>query len=93
MPTGPLADRSGAIASAAAAQDVAAANPNRRYLLVQNASSGDLWVDLGADAVLDSPSIVLGPRDALVFESGLIPTDRVSVRGATAGQKFTAKEG
>ena len=90
---GALTDRSGTIAAGGAAQQVAAANVNRKYLLIQNLSAADLWVNFGAAAVASQPSVRLAPGAALVMRGDYVDTQAVSVVGATAGQAFTAKEG
>lgn len=90
---GGFKDGSGSIAVAATAQDVFSANSGRNYLLIQNVSTADLWVNYGVTAVADQPSIKLEAGASIVFECGFIPTGRVSITGATLGQKFVAKEG
>lgn len=90
-----LVDRSGAITTGGAAQDAAAANSGRQYLLIQNIDAAEaLWVNLGATAaVATAGSITLAAGASLVFESGPCATGRVSVVAATTGHKFTVKEG
>ncbi len=92
---GLLTNRSGTVAAGGAAQQAAPANPERRYLLVQNptASPDTLWVRFGATATAASPSIELPPGATLVFEAEFVPTDSVSVIAATPGTPFTAWEG
>jgi hypothetical protein len=43
-PVGALTDRSGTITSGGTAQQICAANATRKYLLIQNTSSVDMWV-------------------------------------------------
>lgn len=98
---GTLTDRSGSIAAGDAAQDLAAANPNRRYLLIQNVSDTVLWVNFGTTAVKDQPSYHLkacgtaadGTGGVLEFNGPFCPTGVVSIIGASTGKKFVAKEG
>lgn len=98
---GPLTDRSGTITTGGAAQQLAAANTARRYLLIQNLSTGVLWVNLTGTAAVGQPSIALkacavandGTGGAIVFEGSFIPTGAVSILGATTGQAYSAREG
>lgn len=93
--TGTLSDRSGSITAGGTSQQVAAANEGRFYLLIQNISSGDLWVNLGVAAVQDSPSLKLLAGSSVEFSSsgtGYVPEDAIHIIGATTGQKFVAKE-
>lgn len=89
---GTLTDRSGTIAAGDTAQQLAAANGTRRYLLIQNASGGDLWVDFTTTAVKDQPSIKLAAGASLIMDGSFVTTEIVSIIGATTGQAFTAKE-
>ena len=90
---GTLTNHSGTITTGGTAQQVVAANANRNYLLLQNQSTGDLWFDLGVDAVQSQPSLKLVAGDSVVWEDNYIPTSSVSIIGATTGQAFAAKEG
>jgi hypothetical protein len=86
-------DRSGTLGAASVAQQIMAANLSRRYLLVQNVSSGSLWINFNANANLNQPSILLAADGgSFVMEGSAIVTDSVSVIGATLGQAYTAKE-
>ena len=89
---GPLTDRSGTITAGGAAQQVAAANTSRKYLLIQNLSGADLWVNFGTAAVASQPSLRLPPGWSLVMRD-YVDTQAVSVVGAATGQAYTAKEG
>lgn len=90
---GVFTDRSGTITLGGAAQQIAAANTDRRYLLVQNVSTTeDLWMAVGATAVMAQPSILLGPRQPFSMEDGAIETSSVSVIAATTGHPYTMKE-
>ena len=99
---GPMAslsnDNSGTIAAGGTSQGVFVANPSRRYLMIQNLSSGTLWVGLGAAAVQGAGSIALAgaasaPGGSVTFEGPWVPSDAIYVVGATTGQAYTAKEG
>lgn len=98
---GSFTDRSGTVTSGGTAQQVAAANSTRRYLVILNLSTTVLWVNFGVTAVADQPSIPLaaatsdGGADGggIVFESSFVPSGLVSLIGATTGKKFVCKEG
>lgn len=96
MPGSPvgLTDRSGTITSGGTAQTLAAQNFGRIYLLIQNVSAGDLWVNFGTTAVANQPSIKLVSGASLEYgaSSGAVPMQSVSIIGATTAQAFTAKE-
>lgn len=90
---GGLIDHSGSITTGGTAQALAPQNFGRHYFLFQNLSTGDLYVNFGANGNIGSGSIKVVAGDDLAFETQFIPTDSVSVIGATAGQAFTCKEG
>jgi hypothetical protein len=91
---GALTDKSGTITTGGTAQQLAAANPTRRYLLVQNLdSSNPLWINFTTTAVQTQPSIRIGVGGSFVMEAGFISTELVSVVGAVTGHAWTAKEG
>lgn len=93
MHRGHFKDASGSIAAGGTAQTALAENRDRDYLLVQNVSSGDLFVDFdGTAAVADQPSVKIAAGAAFVWETRFVPTGAVSIIGATTGQKFTIKE-
>lgn len=92
---GNLVDRSGTIATGATAQQLAAANPARIYLLVENISAGDLWVNFGVTAVQAQPSVRLIPGASAEYSpagTGWVPATTISIIGATTAQAFVAKE-
>jgi hypothetical protein len=91
--TGDLVNRSGSIIAGSVAQQVAAAVAQRRYIIIQNVSAGDLWIDFGVAAVEDQPSIRLSAGATFVMEGSYICGQSISIIGAAPGQKFTAKEG
>lgn len=92
---GTATDRSGTVTAGGTAQDAAAANTARRYLLIVNPKSSTtrLWFNLGTTAVQASPSIALDPGDSFVQEGMYVDTGRVSIIGPTTGAAFTVKEG
>ena len=75
------------------AQDLMDANIGRRYLFIQNISTGDLWINFGVTAVADQPSIKIPAGASFVMEGTVVFGDLISIIGATTGQKFVAKEG
>ena len=87
-----LTDRSGQIAVGGTAQVVTLINRDRRYLLIQNTSAGDLWVNFTATAVVASPSIRIPTGLSLTFENSFVTSEQLSIIGATTAQTFTAKE-
>lgn len=97
IPSGSLNDGSADITLGGTAEDVFARNDGRQYLLIQNHSDTDMWVNFGTDAVADQPSIkVYANGGSLEFgagHTGVVPTARVSIICATTGKPFTAKEG
>jgi len=90
---GALTDGSGSLAAGSVSQQIFAANATRKYLTVQNISSIDLYVNIGAVATIDSNSIKLLPNGSVTFENNFIPTSNVTIIGSTLGAKFIAKEG
>lgn len=89
---GTLADCSGSIATANTSQQAAAANPTRHYLLVQNNTAADLWLNFAVAAVTGQPSMKLASGALLTFNR-VVPTDALAIVGATAGTAYTCKEG
>jgi ABC-type multidrug transport system fused ATPase/permease subunit len=82
--------RSGAITTGGTAQDLAPANASRKSLTGQNISAGDLWINenggtAAADGT-DSWKVIAGAS----FK--ISTNEKVSIIGATTGQKFTATE-
>jgi hypothetical protein len=98
MPRSTWTDRSGTITAGGTAQQIMAAPAeadDREYLVIQNVSSGDLWVNFGVVAVQSQPSIKLIPGASLELSyagNGYCPSQFVSIIGATTGQAFVAKE-
>jgi hypothetical protein len=94
---GTLTDHSGTITAGGTSQQVCAANPNRRYLILQNLASEDLYFNFSNAAVIGQPSFRLGAKgtadDSFVMEAGYVSTEAVYIIGATTGDAFVAKEG
>lgn len=88
-----LTDRSGTITSGGTAQTVMAANPTRSFLLVQNVSDTNMWINFDATAAATQPSILLAPSGGAILCDAKVPLGSVSIICATTGKAFTAKEG
>ena len=85
-------DRSGTITTGGVDQTLMLANASRKYILIQNVSTGDLWFNFTIPAVLNQPSIRLSSNDSFVMESSVVSSQEVHIIGATTGQQFVAKE-
>lgn len=90
---GTLTNGSGSITTGGTSQQIFASKSDRRYLLIQNISTENLWFNFGTAAVQDQPSIKLLPNASFVMESNFVDTQAVNIIGATTGSKFVAKEG
>jgi len=91
---GNLTDGSGTITTGGTAQTIFALNASRKYLYVQNQSTGNLWINFGTNAVQGQPSILITPNGAsFVMEASFLSGQSVTIIGATTGQAFTAKQG
>jgi hypothetical protein len=84
-------DRSGTVAAAGAAQQIAAKNVGRRGFMIQNLSDAALWFDTLAAAVAGAPSFRLAPGAIYETPAHAVPVGAISVCG-TAGQSFSARE-
>lgn len=90
-----LTNRSGTITAGGTAQNAAAANTSRKYLLVRApmTNTEPLWFSLVGTATTASPSIRLDPGDTFVMEGVTVASNAVSVIAATTGTAFTCWEG
>ena len=84
-------DRSGTITAGGTSQQVAAANASRRYLVFQNHSDTDMWLNFGVAAVASQPSVKLSANGG-AYEPLVAPLGTINVIGATTGKAFTCKE-
>ena len=91
--SGALTARSGTITLGGTAQQLAAANASRKYLIIQNLSSGDLWFNFAITAVQSQPSKRLEPFAVFVMEGSFVSNQAISIIGATTSQAFAADEG
>lgn len=85
-------DRSGAIGSGGAAQQLAPANPARRGFFVQNLSADDLWISSVGTAAGGQPALRVSPGQLYESPAHGVPVAAVSVWGAATGQPFAARE-
>jgi hypothetical protein len=91
---GTLTDRSGTVTAGGTSQELAPAVATRQYLLIQNISAGDLWINFGVAAVTTQPSIKIPPGGSGEWSkggTGYVPVAAVNVIGATTGQAWAAK--
>lgn len=90
---GTLTDGSSDITAGGTSEQVFASNTSRVYLLVQNVSDTDMWVNFGTAAVQDQPSILLkAGGGAFSAEGNFVPSGSVNIICATTGKPYTAKE-
>lgn len=89
---GQITDRSGTITLGATAQELMAANSQRRGYWVQNLSAGDLYISSIGTAVATQPSLRIPSGALYEAPSSNVPTDAVSIYGATTSQAFSARE-
>jgi hypothetical protein len=89
-----LTDRSGTITLGGTAQTLMPKNVARTYWIIQNQSSGDLWVnDVGGTAAATQPSIWIPAGATYTADLGGVSSLAISIFGATTGQAFMAREG
>lgn len=92
-PVASVANRSGTITTGGTAQVLCSANPTRRGLVLQNNSTGDLWINRnGGTAILGQPSLCIPSGSYYETPVGGNTLEAVSIIGATTGQEFTAEE-
>ncbi len=87
-----LVDRSGTIATGGTQQTLMAANSSRRGAAIQNNSTGDLWINSLANAVIGQPSIKIAPGLLWEYSAVGVPLTAISIIGATTSQAFSARE-
>lgn len=88
---GTLTDRSGTATTTSAT--LAAANANRKYIFIQNVSTGDIWINFTTAATNASPSIRIDASGVFVMEGSFISTEAINIRSNTSTRPFVAKEG
>jgi hypothetical protein len=81
------------ITAGGTAQDLFAANTSRKGWWIQNISVGDLWIrDDGAAAAADTPSFKLAAGGYFECPANGASGTKISIFGATTGQKFAARQ-
>jgi hypothetical protein len=89
-------DRSGTITAGGTAQQIMAVNANRKGFYIQNVSNSNLYISAtgtASNVVTAGSGSLLIPPNAL-YESPFygIPTNLISIFGATTGQAYVARE-
>jgi len=90
---GALTNRSGTITAGGSDQQIAASNSSRHFFFFQNVSDTDMWINFGAVANADQPSILVKPNGSMRIDGSFLPSGAVHVFCATTGKSFTCKEG
>lgn len=90
--SGTLTNISGAITTGGTAQQIAAANANRKGYWIQNLSANDLWINTIGVATLASPSFKLVAGGYYESPIGGAGNGAISIIGATATQSFSGRE-
>jgi hypothetical protein len=83
---------SGTITSGGTAQQLAAANTNRRGWYIRNNSAGSLWVSDMTTAVQSQPSLEIKAGELYESVNGGTSLNALSIIGATTGQAWTGRE-
>lgn len=88
------ADGSGTITTGGTSQVIFAANPNRRYLEIQNVSDETMYINFGSAASASSASYMIAANGgAYINASNYCPTTTITIISATTGKRFVAKQG
>jgi hypothetical protein len=91
--TGTLTDNSGTTsATPSTSAQIMAANPTRKYLLIQNVSANTLWINFTTAATTTQPSIELLPGGSLVQETGFVSTEAINGICTVASSAYVAKQ-
>jgi hypothetical protein len=91
---GAVVDGSSTITLGGTSQQVFPANASRKYLLIQNQSSGSLYINFTSNAATTGNSVLIAANGGYVEYSGnFIPTEKITIIGATTSQAFLAKQG
>jgi hypothetical protein len=91
---GSFLDHSGLITQALTSQRVVAANLDRKYILFENVSDTDMWINFGTDANLAQPSMLIkASGGSFTMETGFICTDQLNVICSVVSKGFICKEG
>lgn len=87
-----MTDASGTLAAATTSQLAVAALATRQFLLIQNVSVADLWINEAVAAVIAQPSIKLAAGEKLIFDGTFCPTGAINIIGGTIGQAYVVKQ-
>ena len=93
---GPVTDKSGSThATPGTSTLLAAANPSRKYLFIQNLdAAATLHINFTSDAhITNAGSIKIGPGLYFAMDGSYICSESINVAASSASVKFTAKEG
>ena len=85
-------NRGGTIATGGTAQQAMAANAARRGFVIQNQSSGDLYISGLGTATLDQNSLKIAAGGYYETPPHHVSTGAISIIGATTGQAFYGRE-
>lgn len=88
-----LQDASGTITTASSSQQILIANTNRKYLLFQNLSDTDMYINFNAAATLgNAGSIwVAAYGGSIEYENLTCPSDTLNVICSASGKAYTCK--
>lgn len=89
--SGALTDVSGTIAAGGTSQVLQAAQITRKYIMIQNLSSGNLYLNFTSAATTGEGSYELLPNGVFTMEGNFVSNEAINIIGATTGQAFTAK--
>lgn len=90
---GVLIDRSGITSGTPnTSTQLMAANPSRKYLLIQNVSQINIWINFTTAANGGQPSFQLLPGGSIVQEASFVSTEAVNVLSGGTSTAYTAKE-
>ena len=90
---GAVTDASGTIGTGNTSQQALAANPIRKYIIVYNPGSDNLYINFGSPADLGSTSIGIVPGGQFVMEGTFICTQAMNINAANSSDPFVIKEG
>lgn len=86
-----LVDHSGTITTGGTSQTLSAAK-SRKYFMVQNTSSANLYINFTSAASAATGSIQIPPGGSFFQEGSFVSSELIAIFGATTGQTFTSKD-
>ena len=94
---GAFVDHSASVITGSQSQTAIAANPLRKFFLIQNPKTATetLFIDFteAASTAANGPSIGLEPGEKFQSTSAFTSTEVITVNAATSGHSYVAKEG